>query len=47
LLDLREQGKEWAEIAALQGAGAEALRKKLGRAIERVAQELGLGETAE
>jgi RNA polymerase sigma-70 factor (ECF subfamily) len=42
LLELREQGKEWAEIAAAHGGSAEALRKKLGRAIERVSQELGL-----
>jgi RNA polymerase sigma-70 factor (ECF subfamily) len=42
LLELREQGQEWAEIAAAQGSSAEALRKKLGRAIERVVRELGL-----
>jgi RNA polymerase sigma-70 factor (ECF subfamily) len=44
LLEQREQGKEWVEIAAAHGGSAEALRKKLGRAIERVAHELGLGE---
>ena len=47
LLDLREQGQEWAEIAAARGASAEALRKKLGRAIERVARELGLDAAPE
>jgi RNA polymerase sigma-70 factor (ECF subfamily) len=47
LLELREQGKEWTEIATELGGSAEALRKKLGRAIERVAQELGLGADEE
>jgi RNA polymerase sigma-70 factor (ECF subfamily) len=42
LLDLRDEGREWAEIAAAQGGSPEALRKKLARAIERVAREIGL-----
>ena len=44
LLEAREGGKEWAEIATELGGSAEALRKKLQRAIDRVAGELGLGE---
>jgi RNA polymerase sigma-70 factor (ECF subfamily) len=44
LLDLREQGREWPDIAAEVGGSAEALRKKLARAIDRVARELGLDE---
>jgi len=46
-LDLAEQralGREWAEIAAERGEGAEALRKRLARALDRVGQELGLDE---
>jgi RNA polymerase sigma-70 factor (ECF subfamily) len=42
LLELRNQGHEWAEIAAGVGGVAESLRKKLGRAIDRVVDELGL-----
>jgi RNA polymerase sigma-70 factor (ECF subfamily) len=42
LLDLRNEGHEWSAIAARLGGGAEALRKKLARAIDRVAEQLGL-----
>jgi RNA polymerase sigma factor (sigma-70 family) len=44
LADLRSQGREWADIAKERGEGAEALRKRLARALDRVAQELGLDE---
>src|SRR5262245_32343764 len=44
LLELREDGREWTDIAAEVGGTPEALRKKLARAVERVAQELGLDE---
>ena len=44
LLELRDQGQEWAAIAAAVGGQPEALRKKLTRALERVAQELGVNE---
>jgi RNA polymerase sigma factor (sigma-70 family) len=44
LLDLRQDGREWAEVAAELGGTAEALRKKLARAVDRVARELGLDE---
>jgi RNA polymerase sigma factor (sigma-70 family) len=43
LLDLRQQGREWAEVAAV-GGSPEALRKQLARALDRVARELGLDE---
>lgn len=42
IVELRHQGHDWAEVAAQLGGSAEALRKKLSRAIDRVAQELGL-----
>jgi RNA polymerase sigma-70 factor (ECF subfamily) len=42
LLRWRDQGREWADIAAETGQGAEALRKKLARAVERISQELGI-----
>jgi RNA polymerase sigma factor (sigma-70 family) len=44
LMDLRNQGLEWAEIGAKLGASPEALRKRLARAADRVAQELELDE---
>jgi RNA polymerase sigma-70 factor (ECF subfamily) len=44
LLELREQGREWTEIAGEVGGTPEALRKQLDRAVERVAGELGLDE---
>src|SRR5262249_20279023 len=46
LLELREQGMEWAEIATTVGGSPEALRKQLERAIDRVTRELGLDEGA-
>ena len=42
LLDDREAGRDWAEIAAELGASPDALRKRLARAVDRVAGELGL-----
>jgi RNA polymerase sigma-70 factor (ECF subfamily) len=45
LLDLRQDGAEWAEIAAAEGGTPEALRKRLARAVERVAREIGLDES--
>jgi RNA polymerase sigma-70 factor (ECF subfamily) len=44
LLELRQQGREWAEVAALIGGTPEALRKQLARAVERVGRQLGLDE---
>jgi RNA polymerase sigma-70 factor (ECF subfamily) len=47
LADLRAAGREWAEIAAERGGSPEALRKKLARAIDRVAHQLGLDAATE
>ncbi len=44
LVELRAQGMTWAAIAATAGGTAEGHRKKLARAVERVAGELGLDE---
>jgi RNA polymerase sigma factor (sigma-70 family) len=42
--ELRGLGRGWAEIAAELGGTAEARRKQLTRALDRVAPELGLDE---
>jgi RNA polymerase sigma factor (sigma-70 family) len=44
IADRRALGQEWTDIAAELGGSPEALRKKLTRAIERVAMKLGLDE---
>ena len=44
LVEMRNQGLEWADIAGQLGGSPEALRKRLARATNRVAQELGLDE---
>jgi hypothetical protein len=44
LLELRQEGQDWAAIAAVVGGSPEARRKQLARAVERVAAELGLEE---
>jgi RNA polymerase sigma factor (sigma-70 family) len=45
ILDLRNQGYEWAAVAAELGGSAEALRRKLSRALDRVTEQLGLDDT--
>jgi RNA polymerase sigma-70 factor (ECF subfamily) len=42
LSDLRVEGRRWSEIALDLGAEPDALRKKLSRALSRVAHELNL-----
>ncbi len=42
LADQRALNRDWAQIAAERGGNPDALRKKLTRAVDRVAQELGL-----
>jgi RNA polymerase sigma-70 factor (ECF subfamily) len=42
LADLRALGRTWPEIAAERGGSADTLRVQLTRAIDRVAQQLGL-----
>src|SRR5262245_11018701 len=44
LAELRAQGREWADIAQERGESPEALRKRLTRGLDRVAQQLGLDE---
>jgi RNA polymerase sigma-70 factor (ECF subfamily) len=44
LADRRARGCEWAEIAAELGGTAQARRKQLARAADRVAQELGIDD---
>jgi RNA polymerase sigma factor (sigma-70 family) len=44
LSDLRAAGREWTEIALQVGGTAEAARKRLERAFDRVASELGWEE---
>jgi RNA polymerase sigma-70 factor (ECF subfamily) len=46
LLELRGQGWDWSAIAAEVGAGAEALRRRLSRALDRVVGQLGLDEAS-
>jgi RNA polymerase sigma-70 factor (ECF subfamily) len=44
LADLRAEGCEWADIALELGGTAEGRRKQLARALDRVAQQLGLDQ---
>jgi RNA polymerase sigma-70 factor (ECF subfamily) len=44
LLERREQGLEWAEIAAELGGSPDALRVRLARAVARITRQLGLDE---
>jgi RNA polymerase sigma-70 factor (ECF subfamily) len=46
LVELRNQGRDWAAIAAEVGGNPEALRKKLARALDRIAEQLGLDEVS-
>lgn len=45
LVDLRNQGRDWAAIAAQLGGTPVVLRKRLSRALDRVARELRLDDT--
>jgi RNA polymerase sigma-70 factor (ECF subfamily) len=47
LLERREQGRGWAEIAAELGGNADALRIHLARAVERITKQLGLDDGPE
>lgn len=46
IADLRAQEMAWQEVADALGGTAEGRRKQLARALDRVAQELGLAEDA-
>lgn len=47
IADLRAQGRDWATVARHLGSSPEALRKKLARAVDRVARELGLDDVTD
>ena len=42
IIDFRQEGAEWTDVAAVLGGTPEALRKKHARAVARVAHEIGL-----
>jgi RNA polymerase sigma-70 factor (ECF subfamily) len=42
--DLRSQGRSWPEVAAVLGGSPDSWRMQFGRALDRVAGELGLEE---
>jgi RNA polymerase sigma factor (sigma-70 family) len=44
LVELRNEGRNWDEIATLLGEGPVVLRKRLSRALDRVTRQLGLEE---
>lgn len=44
LVECRNQGMEWSDIAAKLGGSPEALRKQLARALDRIASELGIDD---
>jgi RNA polymerase sigma-70 factor (ECF subfamily) len=44
LVEMRQQGMDWAAIAEQLGGSADSCRKRLARATDRVARELGLDE---
>jgi RNA polymerase sigma-70 factor (ECF subfamily) len=46
LVELRNQGLDWAAIAARLGGSPVVLRKRLSRALDRVTRELGLDEAS-
>jgi DNA-directed RNA polymerase specialized sigma24 family protein len=46
LVELRNDGVEWDEIATRMEGRPDALRKKLSRALDRVAEELGIDESS-
>jgi RNA polymerase sigma factor (sigma-70 family) len=46
LVALRGQGRTWTEVAAEIGGTAEARRKQLTRALDLIAQQLGIDEAA-
>jgi RNA polymerase sigma factor (sigma-70 family) len=47
LVELRNQGHDWAAIAKLVGGNAVSLRQKLHRALARVSKQVGLEEADE
>jgi len=46
ILELKNEGRDWASIASELGGSAEALRRRLSRALDRVAEQLGLDDAS-
>jgi RNA polymerase sigma-70 factor (ECF subfamily) len=46
LLEMRNQGYDWSAIASEIGGGAQALRRRLSRALDRIAAQLGLDDAS-
>jgi RNA polymerase sigma factor (sigma-70 family) len=44
MVELRDQGLDWKQIAQRLGGSAEALRKQLARAVDRIAQDMGMDD---
>jgi hypothetical protein len=44
LLEMRNQGSDWSAIASEIGGGAQALRRRLSRGLDRIARQPGLDE---
>jgi RNA polymerase sigma factor (sigma-70 family) len=44
ILELRNEGQDWASIASELGGSAEALRRRLSRALDRIAEQLALDD---
>ena len=44
ILELKNDGRAWSSIASEVGGSAEALRRRLSRALDRVAEQLGLDD---
>jgi RNA polymerase sigma factor (sigma-70 family) len=44
ILELKNEGHDWASIASELGGSAEALRRRLSRSLDRVAEQLGLDD---
>jgi len=42
MLALKNEGRDWPAIASELGGNADSLRRKLSRALDRVAKQLGL-----
>jgi RNA polymerase sigma factor (sigma-70 family) len=46
ILELKNEGQGWVSIASKLGGSAEALRRRLSRALDRVAEQLGLDDVS-
>jgi RNA polymerase sigma factor (sigma-70 family) len=46
ILELKNEGQDWASIALELGGRSDALRRRLSRALDRVAEQLGLDDAS-